>query len=849
MLFGDDDRAQADRLDSLSGHGDAFNGAGDQGAGGGFSAGGGGSGGGSGGGAILIEPGGEAPISLRDAAESRYLNYALSVITSRALPDVRDGLKPVQRRILFTMWQQGLRADAKHRKCATVCGAVMGAYHPHGDQAIYDALVRMAQPWVMRVLLVEGSGNFGSLDGDPPAAYRYTECRLAPAAAELLDDIGRGTVHFRPNYYGTKSEPVVLPSRLPNLLINGSTGIAVGMATNIPPHNAEEVGRALLRLLDNPELSAAELSRTVRGPDFPTGGQIVSTRAEIAEVYKTGQGAIKLRGTWTLEQPQGRGGGPVIVIDSIPYGVNKATLVEAIAQIVNGRKMPLIADVRDVSAEDVRIELDLKKGSDATDAAKVAAYLYKHTAFQSNFHVNLTCLVPTENPEVGRPQRCDLRELLRYFLNFRLDVVTRRLAHELAALEKRIHTLEGFAIAFDVLDEIIKIIRASEGKADAADKIMAKFGVEKLGAGKGLDAEQTDAILELKLYRLAKLEIKVILDELKEKRARAGEIRKLLDDQTAAGRWGIVRAEIEAWVDAYRKADAPGGIDGRRLTQIADTEGEVEFSAEDFIVAEDCHVLLTTDGWIKRQKEIADPGRTRLREGDAVLTCQAGSTTAVFALFSNFGVCYSARIIDIPATTGFGEPVQKLFKLKDGERIIAAMSLDPRVIGELVEPDARHYPPTHGLAATGDGYALRFSLAPFAEPSTKAGRKYAKPATARGVQVVGVEAVHGDETLLALSVNARALLCPVDEVNYLTGPGKGVILMKLDAADQLLGVKASRGDRDLLRAETMRGGEQTVSTAKYEVTSRGGKGREIVKRGRIKRIVPEPPTAPPPLEQ
>ena len=785
--------------------------------------------------------GGELAIALHEAAQSRYLNYSLSVITSRALPDVRDGLKPVQRRILYTMWQQGLRAEAKPRKSATVCGTVMGSYHPHGDSAIYDALVRMAQSWVMRVPLVEGIGNFGSIDGDNPAAYRYTECRLAPPATALLDDIGQNTVPYRPNYDGTKTEPVVLPAKLPNLLVNGSSGIAVGMATNIPPHNLTEVVKACLKLLADPEIKDYQLvaNDAVQGPDFPTGGQIINTREELREIYKTGSGSIKVRGT-TAPPPGSKGksrSSKLLSITSVPYGVNKANLVEQIAQVVLDRKMPLLLDVKDLSADDLRIDLELKKDA---DEAKVLAYLYKHTALQTNFNVNLTCLVPTQNPEVGAPDRLGLKEILWHFLHFRLDVVTKRLENELAGLEKRIHILEGFALIFDALDQIIKIIRASDGKADAAEKIMKRF--------KQLDAEQTDAILELKLYRLARLEINLVMDELKAKRKRAREIKKLLKedttDTTTSGRWGIVREELEAVMAEYGKTK-----EGKRRTVIEAIGDEPEFSAEDFIVAEDCHVLVTADGWVKRQKEIKEPGKSRIREGDHVLACVAGSTRATLGFFSSLGTCYTARFIDIPASTGYGEPIQKLFKLKDGETIVGAMSFDPRNFEhgreELVEnpkkPD--DCPWTHGFAATSDGYALRFGLETFAEPSTRSGRKFARPA--KGKAVVGFAPVHGEEVVLAASADCRAIVCRIDEVNYLSGPGKGVQLIKLGPLDKLLGFKASTGDRDLLNVETNRGAKKTISTVKYRTTGRGGRGTEIQKNGKIAKILPEDVPAPP----
>ena len=761
-------------------------------------------------------------VALHEAAQSRYLNYALSVITSRALPDVRDGLKPVQRRILYTMWQQHLTADARHRKCAKVVGDVMGSFHPHGDAALYETLVRMAQPFSLRYPLVDGSGNFGSLDGDSAAAMRYTECRLARIADEMLAEIDQATVPFKPNYDGTKTEPVVLPARIPSLLINGTTGIAVGMATNVPPHNLAEVCAALVKLLDNPDLSSVQLCRYVKGPDFPTGGQILNSADELKEIYRTGSGTVRLRATWQ-EGPPSRGG-QKIYITSVPYAVNKATLVERIADVVVSRALPPLLDVRDVSTDDVRIELELKKDA---DSLMVMAYLFKHTPLQSNFIVNLTCLIPTENAEVGRPERLDLKAILWHFLHFRLDVVTRRLDHELLALRKRIHILEGFEKVFDALDEILKLIRKSDGKADAAAKIIKRFG---------LDAEQTDAILELKLYRLARLEILVIQNELADKRKRARRIGGLLKDEE--GRWKIVRDEIGEIQKTYA-----GKTDARR--SLIETVEEVAFTADDFIVEEDNVVIVSRDGWLKRQKEVRDLSTTRLREGDAVLAVLPGSTRATVALFTNFGVAYTARIADVPASTGYGEPVQKLFKLRDGERVVAAFSLDARVIGRIAARKEGEAPPVHALAVTSDGYSLRFSIESFVEPSTRAGRRYARPS--QGVEVVGVARVTGDEVVIAATRNARAMLCPANEVNYLSGPGKGVILIKLAREDQVLGFMASRGDRDLMRVETSRGSEQTISTAKYEVTGRGGKGRELLQRGQFTRVIPADVENPEPL--
>jgi len=775
----------------------------------------------------LFVPNPEEVAPLDEIAQKRYLNYALSVITSRALPDVRDGLKPVQRRILYGMWQERIFATAKHRKCASVVGDVMGRYHPHGDSSIYDALVRMAQSFALRVPLVDGSGNFGSLDGDPAAAMRYTECRLTPLANELLTNLDQGTVPWRPNYDGTKSEPVVLPGKLPNLLINGATGIAVGMATNIPPHNPEEVCAGAIRLLDalteGKDLSSRELCRTIKGPDFPTGGQIVSTPEEIKQIYDTGQGSLKVRATW--EPGEAARATKTIFITSIPYATNKSVLVERIADVVLARKMPLLLDVKDVSTDDVRIELELKKEA---DEQKVLAYLFKNTPLQNTFAVNLTCLVPTENPDVGRPERLDLRAMLWHFLHFRLDVVTKRLQHELAELARRMHILDGLAIVFDALDQILKIIRASDGKADAAKKIMARFK---------LDEEQVDAILELRLYRLARLEILVIQEELDAKRKRSNAIKKLLAEKGSKGIWGIVREELTALAAGFGPA-------GKRRTIIETIGEERTFSEEDLIVAEDNHVLITRDGWVKRQREIKDPAATRLREGDAVLAVVAGSTKASVVFFSNYGTAYTSRIVDVPATTGYGEPIQKLFKMKDGESIVAMASLDPRLTGKLAG-DEEHYPETYALAASSDGNGLTFGLEAFLEPSTRSGRRYAR--LGESASIVGVQIVKGVETVIAVSRKRRALLCDVGEVKFLAAAGKGVLLMKLAEDDALLAILAANSDRETLVVKTSLGGEQRINTGRYKKTGRGGKGHEVISRGAFTEVILEAPAAPEPL--
>jgi DNA gyrase subunit A len=748
------------------------------------------------------QPPGDIDASLAAEARRRYLNYALSVITSRALPDVRDGLKPVQRRILYAMLHdQHLRPDAKHKKSAKVVGAVIGTYHPHGDNAVYDAMVRMAQPFALRLPLVDGSGNFGSLDGDEPAAYRYTECRLAPPAMALLGELGSETVDFRPTFDGTTDEPVVLPARYPNLLVNGCTGIAVGMATNIPPHNLKEIAAAAIALAEDKDIATVSLMKHIAGPDFPTGGQILNTKVELRQMYESGQGAIKLRGEYKLEEK--KRGGADIVVTSIPYGISKADVVAKIAEVIVSRKLPYLLDVRDESTTDVRIVLEIKKDA---DPELVMAYLYKQTPLQLNFNMNVTCLVPPE--QVGappQPQRMGIRELLRHFLDFRYEVTTRRFEHELGQLKARIHVLDGFVKIFDALDETIKIIRASDGKQDAADKIIKKFK---------LDAIQVDAILELKLYKLAKLEIKVIREERDEKIARAKEIAGILKSE--AKLWKVIREDLAAVAAEHGTP---------RRTKTGGTSDEQTFDADAFIVDEDAHVVVTHDGWIKRVRELKDPTQTRTREGDEVMAVLPGSTKEKVIFFTNRGSAYVMKINDVAATTGYGDPAQKYFKFDDGERIVAAMTLDPRAL----------IPPTM-LAVTRRGFGLRFAMAAHVEPTTKAGRRYARPGD--GDEVIGVVPCADTDVVVAATAKGHVLHCKAEEIAKLEGPGRGVTVIKTGDGDGVIGFIAG-GKSDLLVLET------TTSRKRFEikadpkqVTSRGGKGHQIIKRSQLELVRP-----------
>lgn len=788
-------------------------------------------------------------VSLAEATRARYLNYALSVITSRALPDVRDGLKPVQRRILYAMWSDlHITADGRYVKCAAVVGEVMKSYHPHGDQSIYDALVRMAQPFSLRHTLVDGYGNFGSIDGDPPAAMRYTECRLTPIAQELLTELRQQTVDFRPNYASTTDEPVVLPAQFPNLLVNGTAGIAVGMATNIPPHNLREVCQALVALLDNPEATLERLCRSIQGPDFPTGGVILNKPEEIRDIYATGQGTIKLRGTYEKDSEKAN----TVLITSIPYGIEKDALVSRIGELIGKGQVPQLTNVKDLSTDDIRIALELRPGANA-DAA--LAYLFKNTPLQSNFNVNLTCLLPAEGAEVAVPARLDLKSILQHFLDFRLEVVTRRLRHELELLLARIHILEGFAIVFNNLDEAIKIIRASDGKADAAPKLMARFALSDL---------QADAVLETKLYRLGKLEIKDIRDELAQKRKRAAEIQKLLDDEPA--RWQIIKDEIKQIASAY------GAKDPRR-TKIEGPSAPVEFREEDYIVDEDAWVIITRDGWTKRQKSFTDVASIRVRDDDRVGWIYRARARQTITVFTDRGAGYTLRVNDIPMTTGHGEPIQKQFAFDDNEHIVGVICHDPRCLPEPGEApqtppalvqgaltpelgaangNGTHPavpPPPYGVALTAGGKILRFALAPLTPVSTRKGRAVVRldPAVP-GDLVVSVEATDGTETVCLATRSARVLIFPVTEANVVAGAAKGVTAIKLDGKDRVLGFALANKKREGLTVRTSRGATQVIRATKYPVTGRGGRGYGILQRGSLDAVIHEDAQPVPPVE-
>ena len=769
-------------------------------------------------------------VPLDETTRQRYLNYALSVITSRALPDVRDGLKPVQRRILFSMFHNHrLLPDRSPIKSAKVVGSVIGEWHPHGDSAVYDAMARMAQWWSLRAPLVDGHGNFGSLDGDPPAAYRYTEAKLTPIALELLTELNKDTVDFQANYDGKDEEPIVLPARFPNLLVNGSTGIAVGMATNIPPHNLGEVIDGAIALINDREASISDLMKSIKGPDFPTGGEILNNRTELREMYETGQGSVRLRGEFTVE-PHSRGKSEII-ITSIPFAVDKATIVERIGELIGARKVPQLIDVRDESTTDVRIVLELQKDADPNLAM---AYLFKNTPLQNNFSVNLTCLIPVAGATTSRPQCLNLKEILEQFIDFRFETVKRRFSYDLRILEQRIHVLAGFKTIFDALDQVLKIIRQSEGKADSAEKLKRRFR---------LDDIQTNAILDTPIYKLSRTEIKKMLDELADKKKQAKELHTLLASKTKL--WNAVKRELQDVAKTF--GDKRRTKVGRRQTE------EIEFDPDAYIVKEDAVITVSTDGWIRRVGMIKDLSKARLREGDSLLTAMIGSTVDSVVFFSNYGSAYTIRIGDIPpARSGYGDPAQKLFKFKDGERIIAGLSLDPRFYSLPPEPRKKlapvlplfdgpdaggHEPVSLGqmVAMSSAGMGVRFDLAPFKEPSTRLGRKFMK--LRDGEEVVGVESLKPASKAPILAVasqRGRVLLCNAEEIGVLSGPGRGVTVIKLDSTDRLLAARLLYQKDDQLVLLKQEGSKLPVSIRKYQPVTRGGKGHALFKRGSLK---------------
>ena len=588
--------------------------------------------------------------NITDIMQTAYIDYSMSVIISRALPDARDGLKPVQRRILYAMLREGLLHNRSYTKCAGVVGEVLKNYHPHGDASVYDTLVRLAQPWVVRYLLIDPQGNFGSVDGDPPAAYRYTECRLNEIAEELLKDIEEDTVDFVPNYNESTTEPTVLPSALPNLLMNGSTGIAVGMTTNIPPHNLDEIIDATCAMIDKPSITVDELCTIIKGPDFPTGG-VISGREGILSYLRTGKGIVRTRGKAHTEET--KGGMEQIVITEIPYNVNRATLVTRIAELVSEKEIDGIRDLRDESDESTRIVIELKRGE---QAKVVINQLFQKTALESSFGVTLLAL------DKKRPKQMNIKELLECYIEHRRDVVTRRTKYRLRQAEDRAHILEGYIIALDNLDDFVRIIRASANREEAKVKLMAKYP---------LSDRQTDAILELRLYQLTGLERGKIEAEYVELMKLIEELRAILASE--ARLLELIKKELLALKVKYTSP---------RRTEIVGAAGD--FRMEDVIPNEGCVLTVSHLGFIKRTR-VSDY-RSQKRGGKGVIGAETyeddfvehlftASTHDYILFLTTTGQCHAKKVYDVPEGTraSKGKSVSSFLRLADGEKIAAML--------------------------------------------------------------------------------------------------------------------------------------------------------------------------------
>jgi len=591
------------------------------------------------------------PVEITDEVKQSFINYAMSVIVDRALPDVRDGLKPVQRRILYGAYQDGVLPSRKHVKCAKIVGEVMGKFHPHGDAAIYDTLVRLAQPWNLRYPLIDGQGNFGSVDGDPPAAQRYTEARLSNIGLELLQDLDKETVPFVPNYDGTQEQPEVLPAALPNLLVNGSAGIAVGMATSLPPHNLGEVVDALVLMIDNPEVTLEEVMKVLPGPDFPTGAKL--SRRGIKEAYATGRGSLKVRARVRNEDKNGRA---MLVFTEIPYQVNKADLIAQIASLVRNKVIDEIAALRDESdRQGMRIAVELKRGA---NPQVVLNKLYKHSRLQTSFTVNLLAIVK------GEPKVLTLLELMRHYLDHRGLVVRKRTEYELRKAKERAHVLEGLLIALDHIDEVIALIRGSQDAAEARAGLMGRFSLTEV---------QAQAILDMRLQRLVGLERDKLQAEYRELMEEIGRLEAILGDEKRL--WRVVRDELLAIKDKYGD---------QRRTQI--TEFEEGFSLEDLIEDEPMVITLTSQGFVKRTPLEAYRAQGRggmgaqagkTKEEDEAISVFVASMHDTLLIFTNRGRVYGEKVHELPEASrqARGTHIVSLLPLQEGEEVAALLNV------------------------------------------------------------------------------------------------------------------------------------------------------------------------------
>jgi DNA gyrase subunit A len=750
-------------------------------------------------------------INIEEEMRRSYLDYSMSVIIGRALPDARDGLKPVHRRVLYTMSEMGLEHNKKYTKCAKVVGQAMGVYHPHGDSAIYDTLVRMAQPFSLRYTLVDGQGNFGSVDGDPPAAMRYTECRMERIAGELLADIEMDTVDMTPNYDESTLEPTVLPSRIPNLIVNGSSGIAVGMATNIPPHNLTEIIDATIELVNNPKAGLDEVLKYVQGPDFPTGG-FVYGKTGIRKAYETGRGRFMMRAKVATENLTKEK--QAIIVTEIPYQVNKSKLIERIAELANEKIIDEISDVRDESDRDgMRIVIELKRGS---QPEIVLNQLYKHTQMQESFSMIFLAVLH------GQPRELPLHQAIRAFIDHRVDVVQRRTVYLLRKAREREHILEGYKIALDNLDTVIRIIRGSGSRAEAREnlyawgkgtEIVVNLDRERLPSEeRGLSLRQVDAILELQLYRLTQLSVDEILNELKEIREKIAEYESILASEKKLRK--VIVKELEQVRDKYGD---------ERRTQIVDESAELQL--EDLIADEQVAVTVSHQGYLKRtpisvyrQQRRGGTGRMgmKTREEDFVAQLIIDSTHAYLLCFTNTGRVYWLKVYEIPdvGAAGKGKSMQSLLNLQAGENVRAILPVRD------LEEEGKYV-----FFATRNGTVKKTPLKDFSNVMS------------RGIIAIGIEKedelvrariTDGSQIVFLATRLGMAIRFNEADVRSMGRPAYGVRGVDLAKNDYVVGVAITPREHEpgayRILSVSENGFGKRTDVEEYRLQTRGGKG-------------------------
>ena len=755
------------------------------------------------------------PVDIGQEMQKSFLEYAMSVIVARALPDVRDGLKPVHRRILYTMYENNLTPDRPYHKCADTVGSVLGRYHPHGDASVYDALVRLAQNFSLRYVLVDGQGNFGSVDGDPPAAYRYTEARMSKIALEMLTDIQKETVPFVPNYDERLKEPAVLPSRYPNLLVNGSTGIAVGMATNIPPHNLGEVIDGILLLMEQPDCTLEELMQCIKGPDFPTGG-IIMGYAGMRAAYATGRGKITLRGKTSFETVRGR---ESIIITEIPYMVNKARLVESIADHAKDNRIEGIYHIQDESSrEGMRVVIELKKDA---NPQIVLNKLFSYTQLQDTIGVNLLALVN------GEPKVLTLKQILEQYLQFQVEVITNRTKYELKKAEKRAHLLQGFVVAIDHIDEVIAILRSSRTVVEGKQRLMerfkdmdltalldrAQYDTEKYQMEQqiGLSDEQADAIVQMRLGQLTGMERQKVTDELYQILAKISDYLDILSDEQRV--YGIIREDLESIRNRFG--------DPRR-TQIEMVDGEVDI--EDLIPVEDCVVTFTESGYMKRMpvdvyKTQRRGGRgvsgMKQREADFVNEMFISSTHDHILFISNYGMMYRLKCYEIPegskASRGFN--IVNLLPLKEGEKIAAMLRTKDFDEGKYL------------VTVTRQGKIKRTALPAYKNVRTNG---LIAVGLAEGDEIAGVRLTDGSARLFVATKHGMIIRMEETCIRPQGRSAHGVKAITLREGDVVVSIARERAGASLLTV-TENGYGRRSELEQYRIQNRGGYGLQNYK--------------------